>query len=82
MKYQDDPRWNYLRKGLLITFWVGLMAIFLAACLISYFEQGQMCAPKMIPLTLTGTATNTNAVTPLLEVFINISSTDSSTIII
>lgn len=39
----DDPYWRLLRRGIMISFWILLVAMLAAACIISIVEYKQQC---------------------------------------
>lgn len=49
MHYQDDPWWKCVRRTLMISFWLALIAIFAASCIIVFLEDKQHCAIKINP---------------------------------
>lgn len=50
LKYQNDPWWQNLRRGLLISFWAMICVMMVAACCIAVLAHGQVC-PKNLPGT-------------------------------
>ncbi|XP_031619886.1 uncharacterized protein LOC116338631 [Contarinia nasturtii] len=59
--YMDDPWWRFLRRGIFISFWILMFAIFASACIISIVEYKQQCTINSMKSSMNLINADTNA---------------------